>query len=703
MPYHINKSDLNKPSITVPDMPPGVNTVDTSLKLIGRNYPNFGQALAEDFVHLLENFASASPPNNPIEGQLWYATSVDRTASTLYVFNDTTWTPTNGVHHSLVQPGANSVPPVSVALGDIWVDTANLQLWIYNGSDWTLVGPGFGSTTRTGAYPQSIVDTNGNNHSVILMYLNDIVMEIIAGEAFTPRITIEGFTNLVPGINLSTRTFDSATPRINGIANAALSLRRTSPTTEDVSANNFVRNDIDQRIDGSLIVNNNAGLQIGLIDSTFVIKKGSQAEGGDATFINLKPDGNFNFQVDHNQSLKTILAINGNSKTLELGSTGFKTDINVSGNAYVRGGLFLAQNTSSVTLEVAGLTALGGANITGYLQVTSATTVRGLLTLGVPNNTVQTAALVPSTSTYYDIGSPSAYFGRVYATQIGISTASTQLYGTLSGSVDRLTRQRNFSITGTMVTTVTRPFDGTQDIQLNTIATNRLILDQIPTTFATQQMNPVDMMVFSSGTNTSNAVLKKISRRDFLAELYDNRPNIYTGNPDTVYNDIIPVGTIFLWPNNVPPANFLKCDGSNYTQADPRYTRLHDKIGTTYGYQTAYNVDFNVPNLPPVLTNSVPKTYVKVSPFLSTTGTGATFDVSIIEGKYQISLSSVGTSYTATTLCQIAGTQVGGATPINDIAITVLSTATNGAISGYSYVGNPALNGAVQLTYIIKL
>jgi microcystin-dependent protein len=249
---------------------------------------------------------------------------------------------------------------------------------------------------------------------------------------------------------------------------------------------------------------------------------------------------------------------------------------------------------------------------------------------------------------------------------------------------------------------VTRSFDGTQDVQLNTIATNQLILAQVPTTFSTQPMQPADMMVFSSGTSAS-AVLKKISRQDFLAELYDNRPNIYTGNPDTVYADIIPAGTIFLWPNNVPPANFVKCDGSNYTQADPRYSRLHDKIGTTYGFQTAYNVDFNVPNIPPVVTSFVSKNYARVSPYLSTTGTGATFDVGIVNGRYHITLASVGTNYTATTLCQIAGTQVGGATPANDISITVLSTATSGAISSYNYIGSPALNGASQLTYIIKL
>ena len=47
-----------------------VDTAHTSLTLIGRDYAGYGQFLNENFVYLLENFASNSGPANPLKGQI---------------------------------------------------------------------------------------------------------------------------------------------------------------------------------------------------------------------------------------------------------------------------------------------------------------------------------------------------------------------------------------------------------------------------------------------------------------------------------------------------------------------------------------------------------------------------------------------------------------------------------------------------------
>jgi len=52
-----------------------INTTSTSLGLPGRNYPGYGQPMDENFVWLTENFANATPPANPLTGQLWYNTN----------------------------------------------------------------------------------------------------------------------------------------------------------------------------------------------------------------------------------------------------------------------------------------------------------------------------------------------------------------------------------------------------------------------------------------------------------------------------------------------------------------------------------------------------------------------------------------------------------------------------------------------------
>jgi hypothetical protein len=49
-------------------------TIDqtTSLTFVGKNYAGYGEYFEENFVGLLENFANATAPVNPLQGQLWF-------------------------------------------------------------------------------------------------------------------------------------------------------------------------------------------------------------------------------------------------------------------------------------------------------------------------------------------------------------------------------------------------------------------------------------------------------------------------------------------------------------------------------------------------------------------------------------------------------------------------------------------------------
>ena len=86
MPYTVNFADSGKTSIIVND---GTVDTSTSLVLIGKNYNRFGEALNEDLLRLLENAANATPPSNPTEGQLWY----DTENSYLMLFDNGRWYP----------------------------------------------------------------------------------------------------------------------------------------------------------------------------------------------------------------------------------------------------------------------------------------------------------------------------------------------------------------------------------------------------------------------------------------------------------------------------------------------------------------------------------------------------------------------------------------------------------------------------------
>ena len=83
MPYTIHLTD-GTTLVTLDDQQID-NT--TSLTLIGPNVAGYGNAIANDFVHLLENFANVTAPTKPLKGQLWFNTTTNR----LTFWNGSTW------------------------------------------------------------------------------------------------------------------------------------------------------------------------------------------------------------------------------------------------------------------------------------------------------------------------------------------------------------------------------------------------------------------------------------------------------------------------------------------------------------------------------------------------------------------------------------------------------------------------------------
>ena len=72
MPYNLSLSNNNLLT-TLEDGQ--INTSSSTLTLIGKNYPGYGTFLNENFIQLLEHFASGSSPSNPLPGQLWWDTT----------------------------------------------------------------------------------------------------------------------------------------------------------------------------------------------------------------------------------------------------------------------------------------------------------------------------------------------------------------------------------------------------------------------------------------------------------------------------------------------------------------------------------------------------------------------------------------------------------------------------------------------------
>ena len=78
-------------SPTSVSLAPGATSAATTLTLVGRGLPGWGESVIENMVHLLENFAGPTEPTFQIPGQMWF----DNATDTLKVRNqaNTTWNP----------------------------------------------------------------------------------------------------------------------------------------------------------------------------------------------------------------------------------------------------------------------------------------------------------------------------------------------------------------------------------------------------------------------------------------------------------------------------------------------------------------------------------------------------------------------------------------------------------------------------------
>ena len=79
MAYDVTKSNTERLAI-VNDRT--VETSSSSIGLIGKNYTNHGEIIAENLVHMLENFNKPIEPENPIIGQLWWQRDVNNNIET---------------------------------------------------------------------------------------------------------------------------------------------------------------------------------------------------------------------------------------------------------------------------------------------------------------------------------------------------------------------------------------------------------------------------------------------------------------------------------------------------------------------------------------------------------------------------------------------------------------------------------------------
>lgn len=204
--YTINRFN-SSPLVTVED---GTTNDDfTHIKFVGRNVAGYGEIQNENFLWLLENFASVDPPTKKLNGMIWY----DSGNKKLKFFDGSNFRTTGGAEINSVKPSL-ATPAVAQTKGDFWYNTSTKQIFVYDptysaNDGYILVGPlaveGRGQTNFESV---SVKDDINNDRTIVKAVVDGTVMFIISTASFTLNSTntITGFSHINEGITIVNST-----------------------------------------------------------------------------------------------------------------------------------------------------------------------------------------------------------------------------------------------------------------------------------------------------------------------------------------------------------------------------------------------------------------------------------------------------------------------------------------------------------------
>lgn len=330
MTYFINKTDGTILSNVADGQ---VDQLSSDLTLIGKNYSGFGEALNENFVKLLENFANSVRPTHPIRGQIWF----DTAESKLKVYNGTSFVPVSSASVSNSRPSA-------LGVGDLWYNNIDKQLYFFDGTNTVLVGPDYSTSQGiSGIKVASILDKNNITRVVAYLYTGGVLLGIFSKDEFIPKNTIIGFNDNVtdklisPGFNAGT------------LSGLKFSVTATNADRLDnVLATNYARKDQPNTFTAQTVVSSDDGIIFGAGRQGIL-----DIDSGIVRLSNTATNRNIEIKVRKNIESETAIGISTSTREVKIYEGKLDSTTTIGGNMLVNGNLTVLGQ--SVYVDVADL------------------------------------------------------------------------------------------------------------------------------------------------------------------------------------------------------------------------------------------------------------------------------------------------------------------------------------------------------------
>lgn len=555
MVYTIKRTDsITNQNIDVPD---GTSErSSTSLSFPGRNQKGYSIDIATNFLHLLENFANTTAPSNPIEGQIWYDTT--NGVEDLKVYDGTTWKLAGSIKKGSSEPNA-------AILGDLWVDTNNQQVFLYNGAAWILVGPNFSSGLKTGTVAQTIKDSNDIDQVVLFNYINDQIHSIYSISNFIPKVNITGFPAIKSGITISNSPFDTNNNlnKFWGIAEKSEALLVGGAI---VGSENFLRKDTSNITNFGFTIRNDTGLSTGGEGQLRL----SVDSGQIGSIYHSTANSAFDIRVNNNGETITLVRSDAKGRVgIGINNLVPEETLDVKGTSRFTDVVKIQSVENSINDATGALRVAGGVNIQKDLVVRGNANFAGFVVIGETGNEGQDpiypVALAPQRDNYYDIGSPNLKFQNLYASRV---------YGTVIGDVIG-------NVTGDTLGKATNLLNSTTFVMEGDVSSQEISFDGAAGGFVKKFETLIDSSFIANKTELttvdgSDTILLYRGSTASLGKM--RRATFFSGVPT------VPIGAIFPFAGAVPPPGYLFCDGSEKGRS--KYADLFSVIGYRYGPRT---------------------------------------------------------------------------------------------------------------------